>query len=213
MYRPRRRLPLTALLIIGVLSGLVVALYLTLTAPQPDPTPALPTSAQVANQPTLMPTTSEAQPTPTTVALRDIPEGTRLLIPSAGVLADIVRVYVVDGSWNVSQLGDNVGHLQGTSWVSDGGNTVLSGHVEMSDGRLGVFARLNQVNIGDFVQVQTPSGSFLYNVVSVRTTTPDDLTPVYPTLKPTLTLITCGSYDFLSDAYRERFIVVAELVQ
>jgi LPXTG-site transpeptidase (sortase) family protein len=191
---------------------LVVALYFALTAPQPDPTPAPPTSAQVASPPTLTPAPADAQPTPASL-LRDIPEGTRLLIPSAGVLADIVRVYVVDGSWNVSQLGENVGHLQGTSWVSEGGNTVLSGHVEMADGRLGVFARLKQVNVGDFVQVQTPNGAFLYNVVSVRATTPNDLTPVYPTVKPTLTLITCGSYDFLSDAYLERFIVVAELVQ
>ncbi len=215
MFRPKRRISLFSLIVIGVLSGLAVSLYFSVTAPPPETPTSLPTEVSFVSTPTpIMPTPIPATATP--LPRRDIPEGTQLLIPSAGVLADIVQVYVADGSWDVSRLGENVGHLQGTAWVTDQsglGNVVLSGHVEMSDGGGGVFSRLNNVKVGDFVQIQTPNGAFLYNVVSITTTSPDDLTPVYPSIKPILTLITCGEYDFLRDSYLERLIVVAELVQ
>jgi len=44
----------------------------------------------------------------------------------------------------------------------------------------------------------------------VRQVEPDDLTPLYPSTTEQLTLITCGSYNFFSDEYEIRTVVVAE---
>jgi sortase (surface protein transpeptidase) len=50
----------------------------------------------------------------------------------------------------------------------------------------------------------------VFIVTEIRTTTPDDLSPIMPTRSERLTLITCGAYDFFQDAYLERLIIVAE---
>jgi LPXTG-site transpeptidase (sortase) family protein len=49
-----------------------------------------------------------------------------------------------------------------------------------------------------------------YKVVEIENVMFDDLTPLYPTSSDRLTLITCDDYDFFSDVYRERTVVVAE---
>ena len=118
------------------------------------------------------------------------------------------------GSWNVSRLGNNIGHLEGTSWLPDDGNVVLSGHVELAGGERGIFANLHELTVGERVVIQHDGVDYHYDIVSVGITEPTDLAPLYPTNDGInrLTLITCGSYDFLSNSYLERVIVVAEQV-
>ncbi|QPC84741.1 sortase [Phototrophicus methaneseepsis] len=142
--------------------------------------------------------------------LPEIPEGTSLFIPSAGVYAPVVQAYLSGTSWDVSQLGENVGHLQGTAWINDPGNVVLSGHVELGDGRRGVFANLNELKVNDIIVVISPERERRYVITNISSTTPDNLQPIKPTTSDRLTLITCGSYDFFQDTYLERLIVVAE---
>ena len=109
----------------------------------------------------------------------------------------------------VSNLGTSIGHLQGTSWLGEDGNVVLSGHVEMSDGRTGVFATLEQINLGDEVVIVENETTYTYLVNDLRKVEPTDLSVVYPTGGDQLTLITCSDYDFLGDNYDTRFVVVA----
>ena len=140
----------------------------------------------------------------------EIPEGTSLFIPSAGIVGQVVETYLDGNSWDVSRLGQNVGHLQGTAWVDEPGNVVLSGHVELSDGRKGIFANLNELSEGDLVVISSDDVERRYIIISITTTTPDDLSPVYPSAEDRLTLITCSTYNFLLDSYLERTIIVAE---
>jgi|GEM_PF-405872 len=142
----------------------------------------------------------------------DIPQDTTLFIPSAGIYSSIVQVYLDGVSWDVSRLGVNVGHLEGTPWLGQGGNVVLSGHVELSDGRQGVFSNLDELQVGDVIVVQENGQEYTYSITEVYITTPEDLTPLRPSTTNRLTLITCGSYDFFQDAYLERTIVVADLI-
>jgi len=135
----------------------------------------------------------------------------QLLIPAAGINAPVIRVYLDGQSWDVSNLGMNVGHLQGTRWMNEGpGNIVLSGHVEMRDGRKGIFAEIGALTDGDVVILQYRGQEQRYQVVEIRNVDPNDLSPVYPTESDLLTLITCDAYDFFQDSYQERTIVVAE---
>jgi LPXTG-site transpeptidase (sortase) family protein len=133
-----------------------------------------------------------------------------IMIPSAAVSARVIPVYLVGNTWDVTRLGDHVGHLQGTGWFDQPGNVVLSGHVERSDGRRGVFASLKLLQPGDTVIVEFEGQSMYYVVQETRTVAPEDLTPLYPTPSSRLTLITCDEYDFVSNSYRVRTVVVAE---
>ena len=216
MYRRRSNTSfrsLLTLIILGMVGGIAFLVYDNLRIPS---APSPPTPLSVVAEVTDSPTQAVAQaptdiplPTPT---ITPAPENLSLLIPSLAVSAPIIDVYLVEGTWDVSVLGANVGHLQGTARVGEVGNVVLSGHVELRDGTKGVFGFLDQASIGDRIIVRRGATQYQYVVTDIYNTTPDDLTPVYPTINPRLTLITCGNYDFFSNQYLERTIVVAEPV-
>ena len=208
------------LILFAIIAGIAFYLYDN----QPDPITPTPTSAAVASVPTFEPITTITPtlfappptpgPAPTSMAsrglLNEIPANTTIFIPRAGIYSSIIQAYLNGESWDVSQLGTHVGHLEGTAWINQPGNVVLSGHVEMADGRPGVFANLSDLAVDDIIIVNTNSIEYRYIVREIRYTTPDDLNPIMPTTIERLTLITCDSYDFLTDTYRERMIVVAE---
>lgn len=222
MYGRRRRSrpPILLLLIIAAMAG-VIFFMLDSQRRSDDAAPA---ATREATQPVVAaPTTAPAQPTaapitdptPATAvanALPSIPQNGTLFIPSAGIYSTIVQAYLDGQSWDVSRLGTNVGHLQGTSWVEHGGNVVLSGHVELADGRQGVFANLDQMALGDLVEITVGDRRWRYIVTEISTTSPDDLTPIAPTREDRLTLITCDSFDFVRNVYLERTIIVAERI-
>jgi LPXTG-site transpeptidase (sortase) family protein len=223
MYRRRRstRGTFIRLILLGIFSGLVFLVYDNLRQPVSAPPVAEPIATAV---PTLTaeapePTATEAPastPTPPAVANgvttgRDFVSGSTLFIPAAGVFAPITRVYLDGFSWDVSNLGLNVGHLQGTAWMDSGpGNIVLSAHVEMRDGSGGPFSTLHELAVGDLIILRRGEDERRYSVIEVYSVEPDDLTPVYPTTSERLTLITCDDYDFFRDMYATRTVVVAE---
>ena len=51
-----------------------------------------------------------------------------LFVPSLGITARLIHLSISGGTWNVEGLGNNVGHLMGTSWFQDvpTGNVVLA---------------------------------------------------------------------------------------
>ncbi|MBC7870481.1 MAG: sortase [Chitinophagaceae bacterium] len=167
----------------------------------------------IAAAPTTAPTSQQASTSLVSSGVQIDSETTRLFIPSAGIEAPITEVFLDGTSWDVSFLGTSVGHLEGTAWMDDGpGNIVLSGHVELSDGRQGVFATLDEVPVGEIVIVTRGTEERRYRVTTVRQVEPDDLTPLYPSTTDQLTLITCGSYNFFADKYEIRTVVLAERI-
>ena len=213
MNRTRRGLNIPAIIIIGTLAGVIFLLYEQWTGDSdPELTPPVPLPAMAAQ--TGAPEATPATSSPQTA----IPAGggdsiidASILIPSAGVYANIIRVYLDGVSWNIDDLGNNVGHLEGTDWLGGApGNIVLSGHVELRDGSAGIFAGIKDLNPGDLVVLAQGDEEQRYSVTEVYMVEPDDLTPVYPTTSDRLTLITCDDYDFIRNIYEERIIVVAE---
>ena len=174
----------------------------------PDGLDVAPVDGVAQQQPDTAADTSS--PENTRANLPEIPTDTEIFIPTAGVNSQVVQAYLSGNSWDVSQIRANVGHLQGTSWLGQNGNIVLSGHVERADGSAGVFANLDLVEVDDPIQLMVNGERRVYIVTEIRTTTPDDLSPIMPTRSERLTLITCGAYDFFQDAYLERLIIVAE---
>ena len=146
------------------------------------------------------------------ITRQEIPQIAKIYLPKAGVYSNVIQAYMDGRSWDVSQLRSKVGHLEGTAWVDEPGNVVLSGHVELADGNPGIFSELERVQVNDVVRVLSDDTWHYYLVTEVYTTNPTDLEPLMPTSEDRLTLITCNSYDFLTNAYLERVIVVAERI-
>jgi LPXTG-site transpeptidase (sortase) family protein len=156
-------------------------------------------------------------PLPTDPTVMDESEETagkaQIQIPAAGINSPIIEVYLDGVSWDVTELGTSVGHLEGTAWLSpQPGNIVLSGHVELRDGRKGVFARIGELGAGDIIILRNDNETRRYSVYDIRNVEPTDLTPVYPTTDDRLTLITCDNFDFFQNSYQERTIVVAQRI-
>ena len=211
-YASRRRLdPVSSLLFVAILgmvaAGLVMLYENARTSRVGRATVAAPATARA--------TAAPPRPTQTPVPVLSLPtqqseSETLLLAPTAGIRSAVVEIFLSGTSWDVSRLGDRAGHLQGTAAFGAPGNLGLAGHVEMADGRPGIFARLNQVEVGDLLIMKRGTREKRYRVAEIRAVSPDDLTVLYPTESDRLTLITCSEYNFWRDTYRKRFVVVAE---
>lgn len=224
MYRQRRRFPLRLLIIFGVIAGVAFLIFDQSRQATPEVNQAdLPTQTPVPEVVQNPDATATPQfsgqlavtPSPTPIIADDLGpdiENAALVIPGAGIVAPIVEVYLGETTWDVTQLGNNIGHLEGTRWVKETGNVVLSGHVELADGRAGIFANLGELQSGDRVIITQNGIDYHYDVSSISRHDPTDLTPIYPSQSNKLTLITCGTYDFVSDTYLERIVVIADQV-
>ncbi|HRF94805.1 MAG TPA: hypothetical protein PLZ51_06420, partial [Aggregatilineales bacterium] len=141
MYRRRSQTPfrtILSLILLGMLGGIAFLVYdgLRNTPASQSPTQNIIPTTQPTSESIVQSTPIPDQPLPTATSA---PHTVSLVIPSLAINAPIIDVYLVDGIWDVSVLGANVGHLQGTARVGEEGNTVLSGHVELRDGTKGVF--------------------------------------------------------------------------
>ncbi len=204
MYRRQRQSSsILTIVVLGVMLGVGFLLYQQWRNPAP---PAAP------------PPTTTPRPLPTETAVAEVlPSATAMpratiFLPTAGVTAPVIEVYLDGESWDVQYLGQNAGHLQGTAWFGDTGNVVLAGHVEMPDGSAGIFAGFDDLNLGDPVILTLNDAQQRYSITSITTVAPDDLSVLYPTQTDRITLITCDSYDFLQNTYQDRLVVVADRV-
>jgi sortase A len=102
------------------------------------------------------------------------------------------------------QLKKGVAQHVGTANPGDKGNMVVSAHNDIF-GEL--FRRLDQLKPGDEVLVSTATRQWEYRVTGVQIVEPTDVSVMAPTVRPTLTMISC--YPYLVD--NQRIVVFAEL--
>jgi sortase A len=135
----------------------------------------------------------------------------KLIVPRAEVNTPVTEFYLGTESWDIAPWETRIGHFQGTAGLDHPGNIVLGGHVEYPDGSNGVFHQLNQVHIGDQLQLVVGGTTRHYQVIEQKLIPADDLTVLYPTNDEQLTLITCdeASFDPTTDTYNERLVVIA----
>lgn len=125
---------------------------------------------------------------------------TRLVIP--GIKVDVPVVEGVD--WE--QLKKGAGHLIGSANPGERGNCFIAGHNDIYGE---IFRDLQNVKIGDEVIIYAGAQPFRYVVRATRIVADDDLSIMYPTSTPVLTLMTC--YPYMIDTHR--LVVIAELEQ
>ena len=159
---------------------------------------------------------------PTNTAAPTLPKATkvavadqlRLFSEKVRLSAPIVETYYgLETNWNISTLGSNVGHLEGTNELGKGGNYVLAGHVEFKDGGIGPFAYLHQIKVGDalsIIRTGSKGVSVLpYTVTNVATVKPDDMSVLHDHGYEELTLITCSDWSEQERLYTTRLVVHA----
>ncbi len=154
-----------------------------------------------------------ALPEPPEAAGYQAMEGVRLIIPPLGEDVPVVGVPTDEQGWDLSWLGSRAGYLYGTAYPTVAGNSAVTAHVSLPNGRPGPFARLADLGWDDEVIVIVNGLEHVYRVREVLRVAPDDLSILRHEEYSWLTLITCQGYDEARQAYRWRVAVRAVLVE
>jgi len=194
----------------------------TLTSPG-NPSPPKPAPTPVVTTPLtggfLIPVTGFAPNVVTDLSVSGAPRAAysdtsiMLDIPALSVDIPIVGVPKKDGGWNVSWLTNQAGWLEGSAFPSWNGNSVLTSHVYLSNGKPGPFAKLHELKTGDQVVVHAFGQKYIFEVQTNATIAPTDRSVMKHEERPWLTLVTCTDYDQKTGTYKNRFIVRAVLVK
>jgi len=136
----------------------------------------------------------------------------RLEIPALGIGIPITGVPAGPEGWDLTWLAGQAGYLEGTAYPTHSGNSALTAHVTLPNGRPGPFARLGDLRWGDRVVVHAYGKQYVYEVRSVVRVNGGDLRPLGHKDQAWLTLITCRTYDEAAGRYLHRLVVQAVLV-
>jgi sortase A len=122
----------------------------------------------------------------------------RIQIPAIGVDAPVVE----GDDWE--SLKQGAGHHVGSANPGEDSNCVISAHNDIFGE---IFRELSDVELGNEVFVHTASQVYRYVVTQKRFIEPTEVSVMYPTSSPVLTLISCYPYGI--DTHR--IVVIAEL--
>ena len=160
---------------------------------------------------TTVPTSAPNPPAPVSLApLKVPPEGDALGI--IGIPKIGVTQYVVEGV-GVDDLRKGPGHYPSTQFPGHEGNSAIAGHRTTYGAP---FGNLDQLAVGDEIDVTTLQGKFKYRVTSQRAVDPSEVSVLSPSPDParpghqlaTLTLTTCNP----KYSAAQRLIIRAQLV-
>jgi len=118
----------------------------------------------------------------------------------------------VDGKWDVSWLWNQVGWLNGTAFPSWQGNSVISGHTFLPNGKTGIFADLSKLKWNDRIIVHLNGTKYIYAVQENKVVAPSDTSVLKHEEQAWLTLLTCKTFNEKMNAYENRIAVRALLV-
>lgn len=137
----------------------------------------------------------------------------KLAIPNLNVQTDIVGVLPNNKGWDLTWLWNQAGYLQGTAFPTYEGNSVITAHVSLPNGKPGPFANLSSLKYDDPIEVKAWGNIYTYRVRSVERVSPDDRSAFRHEEGSWLTLITCQGFDEASGKYLWRMVIRAALVE
>lgn len=143
----------------------------------------------------------------------------RMIIEPIGVDATVATFGLdQEGLPQVPLNGEQVAWYDFSAWPGTGSNAVFAGHLDW-EGAPAVFARLNELQVGDTITLTTAAWERTYTVTNTSLIDPADpasLRVMKPTDTDTITLITCGGTwipdpsELFGGDYASRVIVQAE---
>lgn len=134
---------------------------------------------------------------------------TRLVAQAAGIDTSISEVGVVReagrATWETAWRA--AGHHINSARPGQPGNMIISGHVSVADANnVAVFANLDQLKVGDVIEVYSGNEVFQYAIQSKSTVLPTALQVLKSNSQSRVTLITC-TLDL-----KQRLVVVGTLI-
>lgn len=169
-------------------------------------------SAIAADEPAPEPDDS-ASPAPATLPSGVLP--VRIEIPPIGVDADVIELDLRGPEPEVPADFAQTGWYTQTRRPGEIGPSVIAGHIDSVRGPA-VFARLDELQVGDEIIIHDTEGDVRTFVVSGAGQYPKDALPDtvfgFDQPVPELRLITCGgSFDRSIGHYRDNYVVYTEL--
>ena len=137
----------------------------------------------------------------------------RLEIPRMNVNIPVVGIPLVGNEWDVSWLWQEAGWLNGTAFPGWSGNSALTSHVTLSNGKPGPFARLGDLKWGDKIIVRAYGSLYTYEVRENRTISSYDTSVLKHEEEAWITLLTCKTYNEKTHSYTNRISVRAVLLK
>lgn len=116
-----------------------------------------------------------------------------------------LEVPLLDGTDGLT-LNRAVGRITGTARPGEPGNIGIAGH------RDGFFRGLEDLAIGDSIDLKTRQRTASYVVDEIGIVSPNDVNVLAPRPVPSLTLVTCYPFRFIGSA-PQRYIVHASLTE
>jgi sortase A len=136
--------------------------------------------------------------TPLVIPTPESQPPTRIVIPKIGVDAPVLE----GDDWETLKKG--VGHHIGTANPGERGNVYVSAHNDIFGQ---IFRDLEKLDLGDQVIIYAGPKSYRYVVREKRIAEPTDVSVMYPTTEPILSMQTC--YPYMVDTHR--LVVIAQL--
>ncbi len=140
-----------------------------------------------------------------------------LSIPRLNIRAPIEHVGITDGDMAVPNSPETVGWYSFGTKPGDTGSAVLAGHVNWWGGRDAVFTNLQEMQVGDLVNILNEAGSRDYFIVRDIQKFPldADTSLVFSNNegKTLLNLITCyGTWNEEQNTHEERLVIFTEKI-
>lgn len=110
---------------------------------------------------------------------------------------------IIEGT-STKDLENGAGHYLHSVLPGEKGNCIIFGH------RDSVFKKLEDVEVGDAIIVETSLGEFTYKITDLKITSPEESEIIKHYEEPTLSLVTCYPFNYIGSAPK-RFIVTAKL--
>lgn len=140
-------------------------------------------------------------------------EGTRDSSPSIEVGSRLGELFIprlealipIYEGTSARVLDEGIGHLIRSHLPGEEGRIVLSGHRDT------VFRHLNQVELGDELQVLVGSHAYIYTITELKIVDAHDRKVLSPSPSEVLTLTTCYPFNYIGDAPK-RYIVTAKRI-
>ena len=134
-------------------------------------------------------------------------------IPSLGIKLPVVGIPATKNGWDLTWLGKQAGWLEGSAYPTWEGNTAITAHVYLPDGKPGPFVNLKNLRWGNRFYILANGMRYTYEVRITARVRPDDETIMAHEKLDWVTLITCAGYDETTGTYKWRDIVKAVLIK
>lgn len=129
-----------------------------------------------------------------------------------GDMLYILRIPKIDSENPVREgvsrsiLSDSLGHEEETALAGEKGNCVIAGHRNYNFGKF--FNRLDEVQEGDLIYVDTATETYTYMVSQIKVVDPEDVSVLAQQDKEQLTLYTCTPIYIAT----HRLVIIADRI-